>query len=69
MFEFVAAAIGFVLRVWNYLHDRAEQQIGQEKQKNADDEVTIAKQDAELQAAVDRPNDAQLADSLRNGKF
>jgi hypothetical protein len=66
---FLATVAGFFLRIWDYLHDKAQQQIGAEKQKNADDKVTVAKQDAELQAAIDRPSDSQLDDSLRRGKF
>ena len=67
--SFILSLLGLVTRVWDFLHDRGQQQIGASKQVIADDAKTIEVQQRELQAEANRPNDAQLHDDLLHGKF
>jgi hypothetical protein len=52
-----------------WIRGNKDQKIGKEEQLNADLADANKKQDAELQAALDRPDDKQLSDSLHNGRF
>jgi|GEM_PF-3911137 len=67
--SWLLSLLGLVTRVWDFIHDRGQQQIGANKQVIADDAKTIEVQQAELQAEANRPDDAQLHDELLRGKF
>jgi hypothetical protein len=55
--------------LWGWIQGNKDQKIGKDEQLNADLADANKKQDAELQAALDRPDDKQLSDSLHNGRF
>jgi hypothetical protein len=69
MLGLAAKIAGFILGLWNFFHDKSEQEIGAAKQENKDLEATAKTEDAELQAAVDRPTDAALDHELLNGDY
>ena len=69
MFDWVKDILELAVGVWNYFRDKTQQEIGAEKQENKDLEASAKTEDAELEAAVNRPTDAALHDDLRHGNF
>jgi len=55
--------------LWGWLRGNKDREIGKDEQLNADAKETIRTQKAELDAAVSRPSDTELSDSLRRGQF
>jgi hypothetical protein len=66
--SFIANLLTLIVGVFNYFHDKGQQEIGAQKQQVADANETIKTQQAELQAAVDDAS-APVGDKLRGGKF
>ena len=58
--------LGLVTRVWDFIHDRGQQEIGAQKQVIADDAKTIEVQQKELAAANEH---VDAVDSLRKHEF
>jgi hypothetical protein len=69
MFGWVTDLLELAVGLWNYFRDKTQQEIGAEKQENADLEASAKTEDAELEAAVNRPSDAALDDKLLHHDF
>jgi len=67
--SFIFKCLDLIISIWDWVHDRGQQQIGAQKQVISDDKKAIEVQQAELQASTSRPTDAALSDELQHGKF
>lgn len=61
--------LGGLVDLFQWFSGYNQRQLGKQQQQNEDEKIVVRENKAELQAAVNRPNDQQLSDELRGGHF